>query len=296
MHRILKPWFVYRPTQILRRMFCSIGPAGESSELGTLKTSWGGRLILARNKDIGKSIARTGVYDLAVTEAFARLVDPGNTVVDVGANIGYTTQLAALLAGPRGKVVSFEPHPELFQLLRRNCEPLLKRSCTPDLHQLALGQETGVGSLSIGESFSHNDGTSHIVSVPDKNSIPVDIRSLDSIARELDISLLKIDVEGGEFAVLQGAELTLAAGRIRHILFEDHTWQDSPVFSLLARHGYQICSIGWTLRGPVAGNLQSGLLSKVYEAPNFVASLDLADVYRRFSPRGWRSLRNITPA
>ncbi len=52
-----------------------------------------------------------------MSEVLARLIDPGDTVVDAGANVGYMTVLAAAAAGPTGRVVAFEPHPE-WQVLR----------------------------------------------------------------------------------------------------------------------------------------------------------------------------------
>src|SRR5207249_9878145 len=85
-----------------------------------IQTSWGVQMRADPTKMIGRSILTTGIYVIAVSEVLARLIRPGDTVIDAGANIGYMTLLAAVAAGPSGTVLSFEPHPELFGVLRDN--------------------------------------------------------------------------------------------------------------------------------------------------------------------------------
>ena len=63
---------------------------------------------------IGRAILRLGVYDLCVSESICRLLDPGESAIDVGANLGYMTSLMAAKAGKCGSVESFEPHPDLM--------------------------------------------------------------------------------------------------------------------------------------------------------------------------------------
>ena len=62
--------------------------------------------------------------DLAVSEALWRLLDPGALALDVGANIGFMTNLMAWRSGPCGRVLAFEPHPEVFRSLAENVERL----------------------------------------------------------------------------------------------------------------------------------------------------------------------------
>ena len=77
-------------------------------------------MIVDPTRAIGRSIVTTGLFDLAVSELLARLIDPGDIVVDAGANVGYMTVLAATAAGRSGRVLAFEPHPELFAVLCQN--------------------------------------------------------------------------------------------------------------------------------------------------------------------------------
>ena len=66
------------------------------------------------------NLAVNGVYEPRDTAFIGRVVRPGDTVVDVGANIGYYTCYLARLVGPRGHVLAFEPAPDLIGILREN--------------------------------------------------------------------------------------------------------------------------------------------------------------------------------
>ena len=78
--------------------------------------------VLTRDLSLAPWLMLDGVWEEAITAVFRSLVAPGMTVVEVGANVGYFTLLAAELVGPRGRVHAFEPDPELFELLRDNVE------------------------------------------------------------------------------------------------------------------------------------------------------------------------------
>jgi ubiquinone/menaquinone biosynthesis C-methylase UbiE len=87
----------------------------------TLIQSYGHKLYVNKN-DIGvaQPLILCGVLDKHETDAIGRMIKPGMTILDVGANIGYFTLIAAKLAGKTGKVYAFEPQPENFRLLVRN--------------------------------------------------------------------------------------------------------------------------------------------------------------------------------
>ena len=95
-------------------------------------------------KMIGRSLFTTGIYDIAVSEVLARLIAPaGDTVVDAGANVGYMTLLAGVAAGSSGRVLSWEPHPELVSVLQSNVAALNARGGAADItiRNAALGPE-----------------------------------------------------------------------------------------------------------------------------------------------------------
>jgi FkbM family methyltransferase len=190
---VWKPWFVYRPRQILKRILSDVrtDPAGFTP----VDTSWGGRVIVDPTRAIGRSIVTTGLFDLAVSEVLARLIDRGDTVIDAGANVGYMTVLAGTAAGRAGRVLAFEPHPELFEVLQRNAAYASRFGCAIEARQVALGDQQGLASLRIPASFAGNDGLATLVDGPAARSVPVTVERLDDVV-DGPVSVMKLDVEG----------------------------------------------------------------------------------------------------
>ncbi|MGA2186664.1 MAG: FkbM family methyltransferase [Bryobacteraceae bacterium] len=86
-----------------------------------MRTVWGQIMILdTRDALLAPHLLLDGFWEAWMTKAFRNVVHEGMTVVDVGANIGYYTLMAASLVGDKGRVYSFEPHPEVFGMLTRN--------------------------------------------------------------------------------------------------------------------------------------------------------------------------------
>lgn len=292
--RLWKPWFVYRPSQMARRLL----PGGPSTPgFHPLQTAWGATLLADPTRTIGHSIATTGVFDLAVSEAIARLVPPGGSVVDAGANVGYMSVLGAVAAGPGGRVQSFEPHPDLVAVLGRNATASARqnRAAPITVHAAALGDRAGTAELLLPEEFTANDGTARVVVHAEQaargRTIAVPLVAMDDVIGGGRVDVLKIDVEGFEPQVLKGAARTLAAHRIRHVVFEDHDVQHSEAVRLLRDAGYRLFALGWTMRRLRVEPLTAGSVAHQYEAPSFIASIDVDDLVAACEPPGWRSLR-----
>src|SRR6266404_6885479 len=83
---------------------------------------WGLRIKINPHDAIGYDIASQGLYEIGVTETLWRLTEPADLAIDAGANIGYMTSILGIRVGPKGKVISFEPHPEIFESLRDNVD------------------------------------------------------------------------------------------------------------------------------------------------------------------------------
>jgi FkbM family methyltransferase len=239
---------------------------------------------------IGRSILTTGIHDPAVTEILARLIDPGGVVVDAGAHVGYMTVLAALATAPDGHVFAWEPHPQLFAVLQQNVAAVPSARIT--LRNAALGGVHGHGRLVPSDEQDLNDGTSHLErdDAVSARSIPVIIETIDDVVGVTQIDVLKLDVEGAECLVLDGASQALSARRIRHIVFEEHGGPDGEVVRLLQSMGYAIFAIGWSMGGLKLGPLESGPLAPSYEAPSYVATLTPGAVRTRCAKRGWLTL------
>ena len=112
-----KPEYLLRPAQIVRRLVRSLSGHGAMEKV---VLPWGLSIRVSPNEVIGASIWKSGLFELGVSECLWRLLDAGETALDVGANIGYMTCLLARRAGVGGKVIALEPHPQIFTELDDN--------------------------------------------------------------------------------------------------------------------------------------------------------------------------------
>jgi FkbM family methyltransferase len=289
--QLAKPWYVWRPWQLVRRASMAIKPP--RAGYAALPVAWGISVIADPAKTIGRSLFTTGIYDLAVSEILARLIKPGDTVVDAGANVGYMTLLAGVAAGSSGRVLSWEPHPELFSVLANNVASLQTRWGAADIsiRNTALGPESGHAELILPAHMEANDGVAYIGEPTDSaRSTTVAVETVDDIVGDAAIAVMKLDVEGAELGVLTGARRALGDGRITHIVFEDHVGADSPVARVLEANGYRIFSIGWSVRGLHLGEDPRQRLATAYEAPSFVASIQPHAVIDACRAQGWTTL------
>lgn len=173
---ILQPHYVYRPSQLLRRVLREWTSSTSTFETATLP--WGTSLYVDPTKHIGRSVWLHGIYDTAVCEILWRLSEPGVTAVDVGANIGVMTSLLAHRAHPHGTIYSFEPQPMLYTSLTRNIDrfsPLYDTDITP--RPFALHNQSGLLGLGWDHRFEDNQGTAPVST--HSNRIQVSCTTLD---------------------------------------------------------------------------------------------------------------------
>lgn len=149
-----------------------------------------------------------GEYEAVVMEIVAKLVRPGDTCVDAGANIGLYTTFLSRLCSPDGFVHAFEPVPATFEYLRRNVE-LAENSDNIVINNAALGEAEGTISINIFEDIGL--GFSSISDQGRSDARPVECRMtmLDKYLSEYEgiapINFVKADIEGAEMMFLLGA-------------------------------------------------------------------------------------------
>jgi FkbM family methyltransferase len=208
----------------------------------------GGMRIVAcqrGNSDlISRSLYWLGDFDPWVVRVADLLLRPGDTALDLGANIGSVALRMARRVGSGGRVHCVEPFPPSISMLRHNvCANALSNVV---VHELAISSSSG--SLRIGLPDAEA-GHAHIAN--EHAGISFDVRSstLDSFVRKLGsprIKLCKIDVEGHEPAVLEGASELLRSKLIEAFLFERYCMpniEDDAVLRTLRDHGYQVWRI-----------------------------------------------------
>jgi FkbM family methyltransferase len=291
---LLKPQYVFRPVQLVRRVAWRSQRRGERTVTAPL--AWGMPITCFAGDSIGLGIQQLGVFELTVSEALWRLAEPGETALDVGANVGQMTGLLSLRLGPSGRVIAFEPGAEVRDLLERNVAAW--RAGWPvartDVESAALSDHDGEGELLIPPYYEWNRGLAsvaagHAPAGGERRRIR--LARLDSVVPDrVAVGVMKVDVEGHERAVLQGAQALLAAHRIRDIVYEDHGGYPTDVSRILESHGYHVFSLRSRLWGPRLEPADGTTTAPAWESPNFVATLDPLRARTRLAPRGWRVL------
>jgi FkbM family methyltransferase len=287
--RINKPEYLYQPRQFLRRLTRAI--RREPDEAAVV-LPWGLRMRTNPREDHGRSLYHFGIYDLVLSEAIWRLLDPGETAIDVGANMGYVTGLMAARVGPAGSVLAFEPHPKVFAQLISNIECWDGQPVAPiSPFEMALSSRNGTSFLAEAPDFERNSGTSTVVEDP--SQLQIRVACLDEVCADCrSIGVLKLDVEGHELQVLRGGERFLGESAIRDIIFEEHSRSfNSAAPSLLTEYGYTIFLLTRTFRGPLLAAADKRCWTVPYLPPNFLATLEPERALARFRPSGWRVLR-----
>jgi FkbM family methyltransferase len=152
------------------------------------------------DKIISPFIETHGIWEPTETAIVQRVIKKGDTVLDVGANIGYYAVLFSRLVGKEGKVVAFEPDVQNFAILERN---LRTNHCTNvTAHRVAVSDGTGEKQLFLSPD---NKGDHRLFKTDGRATRRVPTVALDDLeALQCPIHYVKIDTQGSEPAVLSG--------------------------------------------------------------------------------------------
>lgn len=167
---------------------------------------------------------------------FSAYLKPGDRVIDVGANIGDTVLTSAIQVGPKGTVWAIEPHPRTYSFLLSNLELNLIQNV--ETINCAVGNGTG-------EVLFDDDRRDDMNRVG-VGKLTVPVRRLDDLVKYRDtVDLLKVDVEGYEKTVFDGASEILANTCSVHFEvskrhFSWFGYQINDLLELLASYGFQL--------------------------------------------------------
>ncbi len=182
-----------------------------------------------------------GFYEPITRMVMEELLRPGDTFLDVGANVGFFS-IVLPLAKPGIRVIAFEPNPKNFQMLKKNAlvNNLTQVTCEP----LALSDADGTAPLYLSDSdmsASLRKGFELHAHKP----VAVNTVRLDSYLATHKVTgplLIKVDVEGHEEAFFRGAQETLAA-RKPDVIMEVVLHYAPESFEFLQRLGYSFYQI-----------------------------------------------------
>lgn len=158
-------------------------------------------MFVDMRSSIGRSIFMQGQFDPGVFKPLEAALQPGGTFLDVGSNVGYYSMRALDRVGEAGAVHCFEIDPRPLRCLRKTIGQMRLKNIF--VHQLAVGSTTGRGRLTMREDAGHSS-----LNVQG-SGLEVQLTTLDDWRKqhpEGKIQAIKMDIEGGELAALQGAQ------------------------------------------------------------------------------------------
>lgn len=182
-------------------------------------------------------------YEPLTTAIFKQILKRGMKVIDVGANIGYYSILAARLVGETGKVWAFEPDPQNYSRLLdnirlnhlNNIEPISK----------AVTAEVGTANLYRSDTDSGKHSLIKLLS-SQRPPLTVETVNLDSVFPDIQADVIKIDTEGSDIEVLRGAKNLIAANESITLITEFWPYgltaaghQPAELWALLSDYGFK---------------------------------------------------------
>ncbi len=236
-----------------------------------LKPNWvsvqGHRMFLDDRDTL--ELATREIYEPAETRLLLERLKAGQTFVDIGANIGYYTLLAARQVGPAGRVFAFEPDPDNFKLLQKNIA--LNGYANVTLSPQALSNRVGEARLFLNPL---NRGDHRLYDSKDgRAAVTVPQTTLEDYFKKLEPlpHFIKMDIQGAESAALQG---------MRNLLSR------CPQLILVSEFGPE----GLRRFGADPGNYLKELASlgfrirEIHEASGELKAVDLSELSQRFPP------------
>jgi len=209
-----------------------------------VKTYCGYQFNVNTTYPMESAIWLSGVYEVDTTKFLREVIREGDVFLDIGANCGALTLVAASAIG-KGKIYAFEPGQTVRDRLQANID------LNPQLKNIVLVLPLGLG-LTTGKLLYHEDpnykGNGGLFG---SQGIPVDVVSLDEwVALEkIDkLDAIKIDVEGMEYEVLVGGKSTLEKYHpiiyfeTLPIFFENKSYTIKTIYEFLTDLGYRIVS------------------------------------------------------
>ncbi|MCS6801253.1 MAG: FkbM family methyltransferase [Chloroflexota bacterium] len=194
-------------------------------------------MYVRSSDEVGKHLLLAGFLEPYTSYLICNLLRPAATFLDIGANVGYFTILAALTQ-PHCRVVAVEPVPDTYSLLEKNS--LINNLQNIVLINAALGDATGKAVMRLANDSglaavapTYPDGAWG--SSGDNQSVEVELTTVDALYQERHISpvkLVKVDVEGYEQYVFRGMSRVIQQDRPIIIAEMEDRWQQRYQYNL----------------------------------------------------------------
>ena len=224
------------------------GSRGELYKVGanTLRFVPGTRPVRVKYRNVPDLVTR---YDALQTELVESTLRPGDFAIDVGAHAGQYGLIMSSLVGPEGRVISFEPDPHARKLYTKNVA-LNPAVSAPKVEPVALSNTHGSTILfSKGGNANSSLAPAAIGGLsPDLEQIEIQTDTLDRYLEAANLpapDLIKIDTEGAEINILEGAASVLRSDAVMICELHPYAWEEfgkscEDLKSIAAAHGRRI--------------------------------------------------------
>jgi FkbM family methyltransferase len=186
------------------------------------------------------------IYEPYETQLISSIINPGNVVLDIGANIGYYTLIFAKHVGQNGKVFAFEPEPANFRLLEKNVS--INGYSNVILEQKAVSNRNEKKKLYLSKETA---GMHRIYKSQHANldSVEIETISLDTYFSNYTgkIDFIKMDIEGSEYTALEGMQTVLQRQNNVKLLtaffpsaIQDYGYKPEQYIDLLMSNGFRV--------------------------------------------------------
>ena len=211
---------------------------------------------LSLSEHMQRRIFWMGYYSQDVIQVIKQWLRPGMTFVDVGANIGEISLIAAKIVGPQGRVLAFEPIDALADRLQEHVDRNGLRHVR--VVRMGLSDQDGTAliydSCGQGEAHDEHQGLGSLFGEPSRNAAlqTIQLGRLDALLSGSEferVDFIKIDIEGGELACLRGAESLLRQHRpvliveVQSVSARRAGYRPEDILDLLSALGYEFYTI-----------------------------------------------------
>ncbi len=174
--------------------------------------------------DAGQRVWREGSYDAQADKLISRMLQPGDTWVDIGANEGYLSVTAGKAVGPSGRVFAVEPQARLQEVLRRNFE---LNQVSAEILAVAISDHVGSAELHLTPDMNNSAsglGTNTRYRLETQTVPLITLTQLLNRIEAVGTNRLcvKMDIEGFEYEAIFGSPEVFRSGRIQLFMLELH--------------------------------------------------------------------------
>ena len=196
----------------------------------------GGKIYLNFREGVMTREVLLGMYETSKINLFKRILKPDMTIIDIGAHRGFFSFLSAKLMEDKGKIYSIEPDSVNLSRLKKGLRANKYNSIK--IIQLAISNKNGFLKLYKGDKSGHHSLTEDM----GYGSTVVKVQKLDDFIKENKIKkvdLIKVDVEGADVEVIEGAQELLKQENLK-IIMDIHNIDRRKLFNIFSKNN---CSI-----------------------------------------------------